>query len=231
MMSEAAILEKGPCGQPCDSPCDSPNETCGQHSESFWHRLLKASLWNTLDLCFDDVYNEPKSILIVGGCRQIELSQHLALLLPAADITLVDPYEAITAKTKEEVCCRFQFVASPLESLPFDVGQFDLTIAHNFLAYPEHNWHRAFSELSRVTKSNLFVSVHRPWLWNPISALPGAKTGMAAFGLELPKQLPEKFEFLTHLHLYAKVKTKLTPFPWTAYMTEMRSNREEKLSL
>lgn len=224
---ENGLPGKGPCGQPCDHPCEEP---CQPGVETFWQRLFKASLWNTLDICFDDVLSEPKKILIVGGCRQMDLSQRLALLLPAADITLVDPDEAIAQKAKEEVCCRFKFIAAPLEQLPFEASQFDLTIAHNFLAYPQQNWRRALSELGRVTGKNLFLSVHRPWLWSALRALPGACYGMNALGVQMPQTLPEKFELLMHLHLYAKIKSKLAPLPWTVYMTEMRPDKEEKLT-
>ncbi len=230
-LSTTAIPSLGPCGKPCDHPCDSPCEAelC-EKAASLWTRLLKASLWNTLDVCFDDVYQEPKTILIVGGCRQMDLSQRLALLLPAADITLVDPDEAVAAKAKEEVCCRFKFIAAPLEALPFDTNAFDLVIAHNFLAYPQ-NWERAISELGRVTNKNLFFSTHRPWLSGIAQKIPGFTQGLFELGVELPEQLPEKVSILKHLTLYTKIKTKLTPFPWTVYMTQKKPAWEEKLVL
>lgn len=222
----------GPCGKPCDHPCDEAQETCPDHvaAQSWWAQWLKASLINTLDVCFDDVYTEPKKILIVGGCRQMDLSQHIALLLPAAEIHLVDPDEAVVAKTKEEVCCRFKFQAAPLEQLPYDMDQFDLTIAHNFLAYPE-NWQRALSELGRVTQGNLFFSVHRPVLWAMARRIQGIANGMRQLGMDLPERLPLQEELLTHLTQAAKIKTKLVPLPWTVYMTQIRPKWEEKLVL
>jgi SAM-dependent methyltransferase len=221
----------GPCGQPCAHPCDEPcEENAAAATGSRWSRWLESSLFNTLDVCFDDIYQEPKRILIVGGCRQLSLSQHLALLLPAAEIILVDPDEGITEKAKAEICCRFKFMASPLEQLPFESDSFDLTIAHNFLAYPQ-DWRRALSELGRVTSGNLFLSLHRPLLWKLASRVVGFTQGMHILGTENPPHLPESFDFLTHVHLYAKVKTKLAPFPWTTYMLEMRPMREERLTL
>lgn len=219
----------GPCGQPCDHPCDQP---CDEKtpSQSRWATWLKTSLFNTLDVCFDDVYSEPKKILIVGGCRQMDLSQHIALLLPAAEITLVDPDEAVVKKAQEEICCRFKFVTASLESLPFDADQFDLTIAHNFFAYPQQ-WQQAMSEIGRVTSGNLFLSVHRPLLWSIAKRFRSICRAMTDLGLALPNRLPETFDILTHIHLYAKIKTKLAPFPWTVYMAQMRPNREEKLTL
>jgi SAM-dependent methyltransferase len=199
--------------------------------ESRLFRWLKASLLNTLDLCFDDVYREPKRILIVGGCRQIPLAQHLALLLPAAEITLVDADEAVVQQAKEAICCRFRFVAAPLEALPFEPDAFDLTIAHNLPAYAE-DWKRVLSELGRVTERNLLVSVHRPRLWSLAARLGGFRDAMRRMGTpDVPAHPPESHEWLTRLYLYARVKTRLSPFPWTVYMTEMRPLREERLVL
>jgi SAM-dependent methyltransferase len=220
----------GPCGQPCDHPCDQQPCEEKQAKQSRWAHWLKASLFNTLDVCFDDVYREPKKILIVGGCRQMDLSQHIALLLPAAEITLVDADEAVVERAKEEICCRFKFVHSPLEGLPFDTEQFDLTIAHNFFAYP-HEWQRAMSEIGRVTSDNLFLSVHRPLLWKLSQRIGGIAQGMSALGIEIPNHLPETYEFMRHFTQYAKIKTKLAPFPWTVFMSQVRPKWDEKLIL
>jgi SAM-dependent methyltransferase len=217
----------------CGKPCDGCNEPCAERQERMTGRLaqwLKESLFNTLDVCFDDVYQEPKTILIVGGCRQMDLSQHLALLLPAAEITLVDPDEAVVAKAKEEVCCRFKFVTGQLEALPFEREAFDLTIAHNFFAYPQ-NWQAALEELGRVTNGNLFISLHRPLLWKLVRRFGLFARAMASLGLVLPERLPGSFEFMSDLYRFAKVKTKLAPFPWTTYMTVIRPRWEEKLVL
>lgn len=224
-------INMGPCGKPCDQPCDQ-NESFDEKDTtgSSWLRWMNSSLFNTLDVCFDDVYREPKKILIIGGCRQMALSQHIALLLPAADISLVDSDESIVERAKEEICCRFKFITAPLEALPFESNTFDLTIAHNFLAYPQQ-WQAALSETSRVTSGNLFLTVHRPLLWSFAQRISGMRSAMKEAGLTLPESLPEQFEFLTQLTQYAKIKTKLVPFPWTAYMTNIRPSWEEKLVL
>lgn len=225
----AGLLGLGGCGKPCDS-CDEPcDERKAKYAGQF-AQWLKDSLFNTLDICFDDVYKEPKTILIVGGCRQMDLSQHIALLLPAAEITLVDPDEAVVAKAKEEVCCRFKFVPSSLEALPFEREYFDLTIAHNFMAYPS-DWKVALAEVGRVTNGNLFISQHRPLLWKLASKLGVVRSGMESLGIEMPEHLPEQFDFMTALYDFAKVKTKLAPFPWTTYMTAVRPRWEEKMVL
>jgi SAM-dependent methyltransferase len=225
----AGILGLGGCGKPCDS-CDEP---CDERKAKFVGRFaqwLKDSLFNTLDICFDDVYREPKTILIVGGCRQMDLSQHIALLLPAAEITLVDPDAAVVAKAKEEVCCRFKFVPASLEALPFEREYFDLTIAHNFFAYP-NDWKQALAEVGRVTNGNLFISQHRPLLWKLASRFAPFARAVESLGIEMPERLPSQYDFLSGLWDFAKVKTKLAPFPWTTYMTTIKPRWEEKLVL
>ena len=230
-MMDGLLGKMGSCGKPCDG-C---NEPCDERKAKFvsrWASWLNASLFNTLDLCFDDVYAEPKKILIVGGCRQMDLSQHIALLLPAAEITLVDPDAAVVTKAKEEVCCRFKFVPGSLEALPFERDTFDLTIAHNFMAYPQ-NWQLAMAELGRVTSGggNLMISQHRPWLWNVAKRFGALNEAMQSLGLDLPERLPSQFDFLTALCDFSKVKTKLAPFPWTVYMTAVKPRWEERLIL
>ena len=225
----AGILGLGGCGKPCDG-CDEP---CDERKAQFMGRMaqwLKDSLFNSLDVCFDDVYKEPKTILIVGGCRQMDLSQHIALLLPAAEITLVDPDEAVVAKAKEEVCCRFKFVPSSLEALPFEREYFDLTIAHNFLAYPE-DWKKALAEVGRVTNGNLFISHHRPLLWKLFGGFAPLRKAMETLGTDVPDRLPSQFDFLTGLCDFSKVKTKLAGFPWVTYMTTTLPRWEEKMVL
>lgn len=203
----------------------------GHGKEPLLFRWLKASLFNTLDLCFDDVYREPKRILIVGGCRQLPLAQHLALLLPASDITLVDTDETVVQQAKEAICCRFRFVTAPLEALPFEPDAFDLTIAHNLPAYSA-DWKESLSELGRVTERNLLVSIHRSGLWSLANRFGGFRNAMRALGTpDVSARPPARYEWLTHLNLYARVKTRLSPFPWTVYMTEMRPIREERLVL
>lgn len=194
-------------------------------------RVLEKTFYNAMDVCFDEVMAEPKRMLIVGGCRQRNLAQYLALLLPATEIVLVDPDEREAQKAQEEICCRFKFVAAPLEALPFEDNAFDLTIAHNFLAYPQADWKKAVDELGRVTSANLLISHQRPLIWNVAKNLPGVRKALAAQGLVPPEKLPERYEFRSRLYMYSRVKTCLAPFPWTVYMAAMKPVKEEKLVL
>lgn len=222
----------GSCGKPCDQTCDEPcDERPLMAARSRWASWLNASIFNTLDVCFDDVYREPKKILIVGGCRQMDLSQHIALLLPAAEIHLVDPDEAMVQKAKEEICCRFKFAQGSLEALPYETDQFDLTIAHNFMALPQQDWERAMSELARVTESNLFFSLHRPLLWKLAMRVGGFASAVNELNIRLPENMPSQYDLIHHLTNYVKIKTKLAPFPWMVYMTQVRPKWDEKLTL
>ncbi|MEM0951237.1 MAG: class I SAM-dependent methyltransferase [Cyanobacteria bacterium P01_H01_bin.74] len=207
------------CNEPCsDGPCDQEGKLKPVSRHADW---LKTSLFNTLDLCFDEVYEEPKKILIPGGCRQILLAQHIALLLPAAEIVLTDACAQTVKKTEEEICCRFKFVCAPAESLPFEKNYFDLTIANNFFAYT-HNWKTALAEICRVTHQNIFLSMHRPVVWQLFGRFFGGNASLAELGIVLPENLPDPDEFSKLSGVLLKTKMKWTPLPWVAYMTTVK---------
>jgi SAM-dependent methyltransferase len=218
------VLPGTPCQNPCDSPCGESadqNSTTVSQPETWMAKWMKASLFNTLDLCFDHVYQEPKSILIVGGCRQVSLAQHIALLLPSAEITLVDPCPDIAQRAKAEICCRFKFIDSPLEALPFENNAFDLTLAHNYFAYPAV-WQQGFAELYRVTRTNVFFSINQPFVWWLMGALMGGQATLDTLGIQLPGQLPENDDLMKMLAPMAKISAKWSPLPWKCYMTQVK---------
>ena len=222
----------GPCGKPCDQPCDEADGGCDQLNGELGAlgHVLERTLFNAMDVCFDEVQAEPKRMLIVGGCRQRRLAQHLALLRPGTEIVLVDPSENEARQAEADICCRFKFIAAPMEALPFENESFDLTIAHNYFAFPE-NWGKGVDELCRVTKSNLLISHHRPLLWGVFGGIKPLQSALAAQGMKLPKHLPEKFDLQTRLYKHTRTKSCLAPFPWTMYMTAMKPVREERLVL
>jgi|GEM_PF-2221249 len=237
MPNPLPTLQMGPCGSPCESPCseDERKDKPVDEPTTAIYNSLKNALVNAMDLCFDNVYEEPKRILMIGGCRQISLAQHIALLLPAVEITLVDSDEAIVAATKEAICCRFKFVSASLEQLPYDSNHFDLTIAHHFHAYPK-DWKMALSEACRVTSKNIMVTLPRKWQWNLGRALMGQsyKEALVALGASSGSccpPVPETFDWLTQLTLYAKIKSRYAPFPWAFQMCEIKDAWEERLIL
>jgi hypothetical protein len=186
------ILKSG-CETPCDQFEDCGSGDCSDKPEKkpakagFWQSMFVKGLHNTLNLAFDEVYQEPKKILMIGGCRQTDFARHVALLLPAADITLVDPDANVTERAKAEICCRFKFETSEIESMPFDNGQFDLIIAHNLPEYVQ-NQAGADAEIARITskrQGNVMLSTLNPLSMNLFSWLPGFKSGLMATGVDL----------------------------------------------
>ncbi|MGE0200898.1 MAG: class I SAM-dependent methyltransferase [Candidatus Melainabacteria bacterium] len=224
----------GPCGEPCDSPCDSPCEGGGEAEgrQGWLQKLLCTGFNNAIDLCFDDVYAEPKTILMVGGCRQRTFAQRLALMLPGAEIAMVDPSEEEAVRAKQEICCRFEFFVAPMDRLPFEDGQFDLVLAHNLAELlPPQTWESGLKEVLRVAGKNVLLSHHRGGLTRGMESLlglwPGApsrpvQAALKAGGITLPQTpAPNPADVRAQLRQLAPqydFTTELTPFPWHLYM-------------
>lgn len=180
------------------------------------HPVAKAcqtAFLNALTLCFDEFRQEPKRILVVGGARQQALAQTLALVLPSADITLVDPDADTVARAQAEICCRFTFVHAPLEALPFDNGQFDVVIAHNVLPLVG-NWDQAAKELGRVSTDWLIISRVRPKLAKLLGMTPSRLEGTDPANNRLDRNV-----FIQSLWDHVgKAKLQLDPWPWHVWL-------------
>ncbi len=226
------------CTEPCEkSGTDHCSGGCSEASplpeirNTYAYQLMRSSFYNALDLSFDEVMREPKRILMIGGCRQRDFAQHIALILPGSEIVLVDPDPLETQKAKEEICCRFKFIDAPLEALPFEADSFDLTFGHNMLAYAQ-DWQKALSEVGRVTSENFFFSFHQPVTWSIAKRFPHMAAALKEMGIDqLPQQVPDTNDLLTQIRLYATPKTRFKPFPWNVWMSTMHPIREEKLVL
>ena len=213
------------CSLACDTPCAKSRMKTG-----LAQRFLKA-FFNAVDLCFDDVYQEPQKILMVGGCRQRDFAQHIALLLPAAEITLIDPDPEEARKAQEEICCRFKFIPAQPDELPFEDGYFDLVFAHNFFELAEvrnNHWKVGLRELFRVTsknperRGNVLISWHRVWVWQLLKQLPGVSQAFALQGNRMPFHLPDPEDIRTVLgRAGAVVESTVSPLPWQVWMTRM----------
>lgn len=214
-------MANSPCGSPCDSPCDEPKESMLSGWSERWHRIQLSALYNAVDLAFDEVLKEPQKILMIGGCRQQDFAQHIALLLPAADITLVDPDAEIARAAKEKICCRFQFTSAPLNKLPFQTGEFDLVFAHNLLEL-SGDYAPVIDEISRVTTrnhGNFLISHHRPKAWRAMALLPGFEDAMNEIGTPSPLFAVSDNALETAIKQHADIAQKLSPLPWRIYMT------------
>ncbi|MEB3286786.1 MAG: class I SAM-dependent methyltransferase [Vampirovibrionales bacterium] len=180
------------CSKDCSEDCSEPGPGVDKTRPGFWQGLFTKGLYNTIDIAFDQVKKEPKTILMLGGCRQREFARHIALMLPASDITLVDPDEAEVQAAKEEICCRFKFVTAHPAALPFETGQFDLVIAHNLPEYAESSSAQArsayavYQELLRVSsrqQGNLMLSLPNRLALRLFGLLPGFKSGLKKTGI------------------------------------------------
>jgi len=183
--------------------------------------MLLGAFYNAVDLAFDDVLKEPQKILMIGGCRQQAFAQHIALLLPAADITLVDPDAEIARAAKEKICCRFQFTSASLNELPFETEHFDLVFAHNLLEL-SGDYVPVISEIDRVTTrnhGNFLISHHRPKAWRAMALLPGFEDAMADIGTPSPLFAVSDHAIEGAIKQHAEIAQKLSPLPWRIYMT------------
>lgn len=219
----------GPCGKPCGDGGDCGGSgDCGGPAPSVLSRTLFEGFVNALDLCFDEVLKEPAKILMIGGCRQRDFAQYMALLLPGSDIALIDPDPREAQKAREEVCCRFKFLSGAIERMPFETGEFDLVLAHNlpeFTRDPDV----AVDEIARVTsrdRGNFLITHHRPRLWQIARYVPGMRKAVRETGTRLPERLPlpEELEVMDRLprmiKRHAEIGLRLSPFPWRLYMTQ-----------
>jgi SAM-dependent methyltransferase len=180
-------------------------------------RMMVEAFYNAMEVCFDDLPDEPKKILIIGGCRQRDLARKLGFMLPFSMIFVLDPDEAQYRRAQEEVRCRFKFVHSPLEKMVFEDGYFDLTLAHNLFEYVADE-DPALAEIVRVTKTNLLTSTHRPLAWRIGGALPGMAGAMSFLGCKPPAKQPPSKAITRALSPYATPGTRVSPFPWQMTM-------------
>lgn len=202
---------------PGDCPdCDRPQAE---------HPITKAlvdAFYSAMELCFDELPDEPKKILIIGGCRQRDMARRLAFMLPFTAIHVLDPDYDQYKKAQEEIRCRFKFVHSPVEQTLFEDDFFDLTLAHNLFEYTDRN-EDTLRELARVTQHNLLVSTFRPTAWKMLGWLPGMAHTLKVLGCGIPTRQPSTRALKQLLKAHADIKITASPFPWTLHMCSMKA--------
>jgi SAM-dependent methyltransferase len=214
----------GPCGKPCadEADCEEGCAEAGATTHAPLTRMLFQTFVNALDVCFDEVLKEPKKILIIGGCRQRDFAQYIALLLLGSDITLLDPDPRQAQRAREEICCRFKFLSGAVEQMPFENGEFDLVFAHNL---PEFSLDldAAVAEIARITtrdRGNFMITHHRPLLWQWARYFPGMRHALRQMGISVPEdRIPTISRLPGLISRSAAIGTRLSPLPWQMYMT------------
>ncbi len=203
----------------------------GARATSWLAGRLTEGFYNALSLCLDELREEPKKILVVGGARQVELSRYLAFLFPASQISVLDTDAEATLKAMESIHCRLRFFTSDIESTLFPDRHFDLVIAHHVFEYVK-DWGKGVDELSRITKTAVIWTTLRAQLWQGLTRFdPKLLAWMPTQGLTLPLYQPDRNAILREVIRVGRVQTQVNPWPWQMWMMTLKADREERLVL
>jgi 2-polyprenyl-3-methyl-5-hydroxy-6-metoxy-1,4-benzoquinol methylase len=180
-------------------------------------RRLMAGFQRTLDELFG--LAAPASVLDVG-CGEGVLSQRWAVEIdpgPVIGIDFEDPKLAL--EWGQRAAANLQFRAMRAEQLEFADGEFDLVAATEVLehvAQPD----RVLSEMARVSRGHLLVSVPREPLWRMLNVARGAY--LRDLG-NTPGHLNHwsRRSFAALLGHYGEVVQTRSPFPWTMLLVRV----------
>jgi len=210
---------------------DKPCATCETSEADLLPltRILKTGFYNALEACFDGLVKEPKTILVIGGCRQWALARRLGFLLPHSKIWVVDPVAAIVQQAEETIHCRFEFVHSHLHHFSFQDQPFDLVLAHNIAEFFDSTMttdpsyiQSVVSELQRMTRYNLLLSQPVPIVTQAMETIPGLQQATRQLTQELGclSPLPALTQnFLNGIADWAGKPIATTwPLPWQMMM-------------
>ena len=206
-MSEAPAATVVPTGNTYDK-YGSANPVVKRLMSKF-HRSLD-ELWEIA---------RPGSVLDVG-CGEGVLTCQWAERLPAGrvvGIDLDDPKLRAEWETRRRP--NLEYRAEEATSLSFDDGEFDLAAAIEVLEHvpkPE----TTLSEMARVARSHLLVSVPREPMWRMLNMARGAY--LRDLG-NTPGHLNHwsKVGFHSLLTRYGTVQEVRTPFPWTMVLVRL----------
>jgi 2-polyprenyl-3-methyl-5-hydroxy-6-metoxy-1,4-benzoquinol methylase len=181
-------------------------------------RRLMAGFEATLAELF--AHAAPGSVLDVG-CGEGVLTAKWAEQLGSARVVGIDLEDP---KLRREWALRrranLEFQATAAESLPFAVGEFDLAAAIEVLEHvPDPD--RTLSEMARVARRSLLVSVPREPLWRALNVGRGAY--LRRLG-NTPGHVNHwsKRSFLRLLERHGEVLDARSPFPWTMVLVAVR---------
>jgi ubiquinone/menaquinone biosynthesis C-methylase UbiE len=181
-------------------------------------RRLMAGFEGTLDDLLERT--RPASVLDVG-CGEGVLTSRWAQQLPdsrVVGIDLADP--KLEAQWSARQLENLEFIAvAPAQPLPFADHEFDLATAIEALEHvpdPE----QTLTEMTRVARRNLLVSVPREPLWRVLNVARGAY--LRALG-NTPGHVNHwsRREFIRLLGRYGEVIEARSPFPWTMLLVRV----------
>jgi ubiquinone/menaquinone biosynthesis C-methylase UbiE len=133
-------------------------------------RLLVAWFLSAAGAAVDDV--APATVLDVG-CGEGVVTGRLAQRLPQARVVGLDVDDAkLAAEWKARPAHNLAFEVGSAYALPYENGAFDLVCAFEVLEHMERP-EEALSELARVAREALVLSVPREPIWRVLNVLSG----------------------------------------------------------
>jgi ubiquinone/menaquinone biosynthesis C-methylase UbiE len=161
----------------------------------------------------------PSSVLDVG-CGEGVLTHKWALALGDKRIVGIDlDDEKLRAEQAKRQAPNLEYLTMRAENLPFADGEFGMASAIEVLEHvpdPEHT----LSEMARVAKDHLLVSVPREPLWRMLNVARGAY--LTRLG-NTPGHVNHwsKRAFVKLLSRYGEVVEARSPFPWTMLLVRL----------
>ena len=180
-------------------------------------RWLMANFERTLNELF--AMAAPSSVLDVG-CGEGVLTHKWALALGDKRIVGIDlDDEKLRAEQAKRQAPNLEYLTMRAENLPFADGEFGMASAIEVLEHvpdPEHT----LSEMARVAKDHLLVSVPREPLWRMLNVARGAY--LTRLG-NTPGHVNHwsKRAFVKLLSRYGEVVEARSPFPWTMLLVRL----------
>jgi 2-polyprenyl-3-methyl-5-hydroxy-6-metoxy-1,4-benzoquinol methylase len=180
-------------------------------------RRLMAAFESTLDELFTRA--APESVLDVG-CGEGVLTHQWAQRLGErriVGIDLEDPKLRAEWATRQRA--NLEYLTMPAENLPFEAGEFDLCAAIEVLEHVPDPAHTV-SEMARVARHHLLVSVPREPLWRALNMARGAYLRQLG---NTPGHVNHwsRRAFVSLLASNGEVLEVRSPFPWTMLLVRV----------
>ena len=169
------------------------------------------------DALVDSLPAEAPATVLEVGVGEGEVSARLRRIYPSAQVVGVDlPDEGLAAQWRSSGLVG---LCADIAGLPFPSKTFDLVMAIEVLEHvpdPEHT----LSEMRRIARSHLLVSVPREPLWRALNMARGAYWGSLG---NTPGHLNHwsKRSFERLLSRHGTVEQARSPFPWTMLLVRL----------